>query len=57
MVIKRLVEEGLLKDPEGKHPPGTIDFLITDDEKITHIDIKKDGLPKRIDDGKKLHRI
>lgn len=52
LVIKRLVTEGLLKDPEGKHPPGTMDFLITDNEKITHIDIKKDGLPKRTDDGK-----
>ena len=52
LVVKRLVEEGLLKDPEDKQSPGTIDFLITDEEKITYVDIKKDGLPERTDDGK-----
>ena len=55
MVIDRLVQEGLLKDPKGNHPPGTLDFLITDDEKITYIDTYKapdpDPLPDRTDDG------
>ena len=48
LVIKRLVKEGLLKDPEGKQSSGTIDFLITDDEKITYINEP----PDRTDDGK-----
>ena len=48
MVIDRLTKEGLLKDPKGNLPPGTMDFLITDDEKITYINEP----PDRTDDGK-----
>lgn len=51
MVIKRLVKEGLLRDPSGEYPPGTIDFLIGEDEKITYINTEKEPLPERTDDG------
>ena len=48
MVIDRLTKEGMLKDPEGKHALGTINFLIGEDEKITYINEP----PDRTDDGK-----